>query len=146
MRRAETQRTWRVWVLMALLGLAVGSLVRAEPPAGEALPRVTLLLPAELHAGQHALLTIEVELPAHAGKPLLLTPFHEGEAIEVVRGRLLRSDARDPLANPLRFELPMLAHAAGAAVVGVKLLVYLCEAQCRAVEIEARRNLVVLPP
>jgi hypothetical protein len=77
----------------------------------------------------------------------LITPFREGQALEVVKGRLLRSDARDPNERPLRFELPMLARAAGVARVGVHLLAYVCESddRCRAVEAETRVDIVVLP-
>jgi hypothetical protein len=63
----------------------------------------------------------------------------------VVKGRLLRSDARDAQANPLVFELPVLARAPGSALIGVRLLAYLCEPGCRAVEVEARANVMVLP-
>jgi len=155
MARAETQgsrragpcardKKWGSAAIVALLfGVGSGHVSQAQEPAAP--PRLTLKVPTELHAGEHALLLLEVRLPAHAGKPLLLTPFHEGESVEIVKGRLLRSDARDPAANPLHFELPILAHAAGAAVVGVRLLAYVCQRQCRAVEIEARSNVVVLP-
>lgn len=147
MTRAETRREWgRVSALAGLLGaLAQVPGTAAQPLVTDSLPRLSLVLPSELHPNEHALVTLEVELPAHAGQPLLLTPFREGESIEIVRGRLLRSDARDSTANPLRFELPILAHAPGAAVVGVKLLAYLCTPRCRAVEVETRRNVVVLP-
>jgi hypothetical protein len=101
--------------------------------------------PRELHVGEHARVLLEVQLPEGAAEPLLLTPFHEGAALEVVKGRLLRSDARDRAANPLRFELPVLARAPGASVLGVRLLAYVCRERCRAVEAEVRANLVVLP-
>jgi hypothetical protein len=144
MGRAETGFSLIMVAALALVAAAAYPWAICAQNTGP-LPRLSLKLPAELHAGQHAVLTVEVELPARAGQPLLLTPFREGESIEIVRGRLLRSDARDASETPLHFELPILAHAAGAAVVGVKLLAYLCEPRCRAVEVEARSNLVVLP-
>ncbi|HEX6245461.1 MAG TPA: hypothetical protein VFZ61_31275, partial [Polyangiales bacterium] len=71
----------------------------------------------------------------------------EGQALEVVKGRLLRSDARDPNEQPLHFELPVLARAAGVARIGVHLLAYVCdrEEQCRAIEADTRADVVVLP-
>jgi hypothetical protein len=73
-----------------------------------------------------------------------LTPYREGRSLEVVKGRLLRSDARDPTAKPLRFALPVLASAPGTALIGVRLLAYVCAPRCRAVEAETRANVVVL--
>lgn len=145
MWRAETQKSGLGSASLALLALALGQPAQPSLAQSEEQPRLTLTAPSELRAGEHTRFTVEVWLPEHAGKPVLVTPFREGEAIEIVRGRLLRSDAHDPAQNPLRFEVPMLARAAGAAVVGVKLLAYLCNDRCRAVEVEARRNLVVLP-
>jgi hypothetical protein len=145
MWRAETHNRGRWRVGLALIALGLGQPAGHSLAQPEAQPRLTLSLPAELHAGEHMLLTLEVWLPEHAGEPLLVTPFREGQSIEIVKGRLLRSDARNPRQNPLRFELPMVARSAGAAVVGVKLLAYLCRERCRALEIEARRNVVVLP-
>jgi hypothetical protein len=108
------------------------------------LPKLTLDVPRELRVGEHAHVVLVVELPPEAAEPLLVTPYREGEALEVVKGRLLRSDARDPSAKPLRFELPVLAAAPGTALIGVKLLAYLCAPRCRAVEAEARANVLVL--
>lgn len=124
--------------------LAATLLLRTQAQA-DAAPNVRLRVPAELHVGQHARLELEVQLPPQAGRPLLLTPFREGQALEVVKGRLLRSDARDPGANPLQFELPVLARAPGSARIGVRLLAYVCEARCRAVETETSANVLVLP-
>jgi hypothetical protein len=123
-----------------------GSAPAARAPSA-ALPAMRITPPRELHVGEHARLELEVSLPAQAAGPLLITPFCEGQALEVVKGRLLRSDARDPNERPLRFELPVLARAAGVARVGVQLLAYVCEHQerCRAVEAEARADVVVLP-
>jgi hypothetical protein len=110
------------------------------------LPALSLELPPDLRVGQHARLVLSLHLPPTAARPLLVTPFHEGAALEIVKGRLLRGDALDPTANPLRFELPILALAPGAAVIGARLLAYLCAAeQCRAVEVETRANVIVLP-
>ena len=132
-------------VLLALSLLCSGAALGARAQGAE-LPTLALELPADLRVGQHARVLLAVYLPPAAERPLLVTPFHEGAALEIVKGRLLRSDARDPAANPLRFELPVLALAPGAAVIGARLLAYLCAGeQCGAVEVEARANLVVLP-
>ena len=131
-----------------LIALWLGSLAGLAPIASareSALPRLTLEVPRELHVGEHAHVDLVVELPAEAAEPLLVTPFREGEALDVVKGRLLRSDARDPSATPLRFELPVLAAAPGTALIGVKLLAYVCAPRCRAVEVEARASVLVLP-
>lgn len=133
----------------ALSTLLVASLWvgRAETQAGAASPALQLTPPRELHVGEHARFELIVTLPAQAAGPLLITPFREGQALEVVKGRLLRSDARDADETPLRFELPVLARAAGVARVGVRLLAYVCERddRCRAVEAEARVDVMVLP-
>jgi hypothetical protein len=126
--------------------LALGALLARPVHAADAAEgEIELQLPSELRVGQHARMLIELKLPPGAAEPLLLTPFREGAALEVVKGRLLRSDA---LATPgaLRFELPLLALAPGSAVVGVRALAYVCGAQqCRALELETRANLLVLP-
>jgi hypothetical protein len=59
-------------------------------------------------------------------RPLLVTPESEGPAIEVVRGRLLRSDADDPAAEPLVFRIPIVARAVGTATVRVRVRGYVC--------------------
>jgi hypothetical protein len=125
-----------------------------SPPADAAeaaSARLRLTSARELHVGEHARFALEVSLPPGAAEPLLLTPFREGEALEVVKGRLLRSDARDPTARPLQFELPVLARAPGVARIGVRLLAYVCRPgdaappKCRALEAETRADVLVLP-
>lgn len=132
-------RLIRAWPLLSLL-LGLPGAQAAGPE-----PKLVLEVPRELHVGEHAHVTLLVELPPEAGEPLLVTPYREGEALEVVKGRLLRSDASDPHASRLRFALPVLASAAGTALIGVRLLAYVCTPRCRAVEVEARANVVVLP-
>ena len=109
------------------------------------LPTLSLEVPTDLHVGEHARVVLSVRLPKGTEQPLLVTPFREGAALEIVKGRLLRSDALDRTANPLRFELPLRALAPGAAVIGARLLAYVCQDTCRAVEVETRANVVVLP-
>lgn len=123
----------------AALALAA-AIATASPP----LPQLVLEVPRELRVGEHAHVELTVVLPPEAAEPLLLTPYREGKSLEVVKGRLLRSDARDPAARPLRFALPVLAIAPGTALIGVRLLAYVCAPRCRAVESETRANVVVL--
>jgi hypothetical protein len=132
---------------LAVFGLcALVMLQASQAPALDATPpRLSLHVPSELRVGEHAHVDLLVELPAEAAEPLLLTPYREGEALEVVKGRLLRSDARDPSAQPLRFELPVVARTPGTGLIGVRLLAYLCTPRCRAVEVETRAKVVVLP-
>lgn len=75
--------------------------------------------------------------------PVLVTPRSEGTAIEVVRGRLLRAEARDPEAEVLEFRLPIIARGAGTSVLRVEVRGYACEARCRAVRAEASAVLTV---
>jgi hypothetical protein len=67
----------------------------------------------------------------------LLTPRSEGTAVEVVRGRLMRADARQPDAEELEFRIPIVAREAGTAILRVRASGYLCEARCRAVDAQA---------
>ncbi len=128
------------------LALAAGAFASAPDADARstAPPRLTLAVPRELRVGEHAHVELTLELPPEAAESLLLTAYREGKSLEVVKGRLLRSDARDPAATPLRFALPVLATAPGTALVGVRLLAYICAPSCRAVEAETRANVVVL--
>jgi hypothetical protein len=100
--------------------------------------------PNEVRVGERMSLQIELELPPGAAAPVLLTQSAAGEAIEVLRGRLSRSDAREVHGNVLRFELPLLARAPGTGIVRVHALAYVCAEACVAVESEARASLLVL--
>jgi hypothetical protein len=134
------------WCICASLSLAAGLLgfARGVDARSFAPPRLTLEVPRELRVGEHAHVELTLELPLEAADSLLLTAYREGKSLEVVKGRLLRSDARDPTATPLRFALPVLATAPGTALVGVRLLAYVCAPACRVVEAETRANVVVL--
>lgn len=78
--------------------------------------------------------------------PVIVSAHAEGRALEVVKGRLLRADAIDPEARPLRFELPLAATATGAAVLNVSALVYRCTVRCEAVRLEASQHVLVRDP
>ena len=120
-----------------LLGLA--SLLGAEGTArGDADEfRITLELPEALHVGDRFEVVALVSPPGEASHPLLLTPSSEGTAVEMVRGRLMRSDADDPSARPLRFRIPAVARAAGDSLLRVHVLTYRCDESCHPVEAEA---------
>jgi hypothetical protein len=137
--RGSERKRARTWctVLLACLCLA------AAPAETGAL---SLSVPESLHVDDHVTLTLTLALPADARGPLLVTPRSQGSAIEVVRGRLLRSDARDASANPLVFELPVLARSAGQAVVSVRAQLVRCVAgRCEPVVLETRKSVLVLP-
>ena len=105
--------------------------------------RATLELrpPPSLALGDRAELTVVVHVPPNTREPLLLTPTSVGDAVMVVRGRLLRSDAVDPEADPLTFRVPLVAAAPGTAVIRAKVQSFECQERCRSVELE--REVVV---
>jgi hypothetical protein len=74
-----------------------------------------------------------VAFDAPNDRPLLVTPESEGPAVEVVRGRLLRSDADDAAAPELVFRIPIVARAVGTATVRVRVRGYVCARRCRSV-------------
>jgi hypothetical protein len=102
--------------------------------------------PPEMRVGERGAVTITLELGPDDAPNVLLTPVVDGGAIEVVRGRLLRDDARDPQSRLLTFELPVLARAPGTGAVRVHALAYRCTPRCVALEREARVSVVVLSP
>jgi hypothetical protein len=110
-------------VLAALFGAA---LARAEEP------RVTVEIQGEntLDHAAHLGVPVIVQLPAASNAPLLLTPRIEGSAVEVVRGRLSRSDAKALDATHLRFEVPVVARSEGTAILRVDVSTYVCEPRC----------------
>lgn len=115
----------------------------ARPPRAASTPVLRIEAPQALVVGATA--TIGVLLRPQAGpeQPLLLTPSAEGEAVRVVRGRLLRADAQRTPAGELRFEVPIVARRVGTAVLRVELLTYRCSPGCVAVHASASRVLEV---
>jgi hypothetical protein len=99
---------------------------------------ITLQPEQHLHVGTHAAIEVVVQLPSTSPElPLLLTPRVEGAAVELARGRLLRSDAKPLDPSHLRFELPVVARSLGTAILRVELRTYICDAQCRPVDATA---------
>ncbi|MBO6936992.1 MAG: hypothetical protein JJ863_18620 [Deltaproteobacteria bacterium] len=104
--------------------------------------RVELDAPASLRAGDRT--TVELRVWAEDERPVMVTPRAEGDAVEVVRGRLLRPDAVDPGATPLVFRIPIAAREPGPARVRVEVHSFTCEGdECRPVEGEAQLDLRV---
>jgi hypothetical protein len=127
------------------LALLVVSLLAAGF-TGEAEVGLSIAVPEALRVGDHRALVLTLSLPPDVATPLLVTPRGEGEALEIVRGRLLRADARDPQGTPLVFDLPVVARQPGTAVVRVRAAAYRCrEKQCRELEVEAVKTVLVLP-
>lgn len=119
------------FALGLLLGLVVGA---GGARAQESPITIELVAPETLRAGDRA--EIVARIRGAGPHPLLVTPRSEGTALEVVRGRLLRSDAVDPTAEVLELRIPVVAHLAGTAVVRVSVAGYACEARCRPVRAE----------
>jgi hypothetical protein len=152
--------TWRVigcqeaqWGRLSVIRRAVRSVRRStwlaswllcSTAMADGAPALRIADPRELRVGERASLEVALELPVDVATPLLLTQKVEGEAVEVVRGRLMRKDARDPEAVPLVFDVPLLARAPGTSIVRVHALVYRCRETCQALELEKRVSVVVL--
>jgi hypothetical protein len=118
---------------MFLAVLALGICARAIAAA----PELQISLQPEQHLPRDAHTAIEVivQLPAgSADLPLLLTPRIEGAAVELVRGRLLRSDAKLVERGRLRFEVPVVARSEGTAILRVSVVTYVCTQSCQRVE------------
>ena len=133
--------------LATLLASAATSLpvIAHAQPEGAAI-EVALEPPSPLTVGDRAEVIARVRTSERAGAPLLVTPSSEGSAIEVVRGRLMRADAEDPRAGELRFRVPIVARAAGTAVVRVRVDGFACEAgRCEPLSLESSVALEVRP-
>src|SRR5262245_38976814 len=139
-RVPSSSRTRRVLQLgAALLTAAV-----CDSPALADDLQLTLQPEQHLPRNAHTSIAVTVELPSGRDNlPLLLTPRIEGAAVELVRGRLLRSDAKPIDATHLRFEIPVVARSEGTAILRVHLATYLCEESCRRIEMTASAVLEV---
>jgi hypothetical protein len=129
-------------VKLALLLLSAAASLAAARGAEIA---VELAPERTVRAGSHTSIEVIVQLPAGNDSPLLITPSVEGEAVEVVRGRLTRPDAKpvDGDASRLRFEIPVLAKSEGTAILRVDVMTYVCERACRRVLVRASEVLRV---
>ena len=137
-RRAGPMRSHplRGLILLGVLLSGGGAAGQSPPP-----PPLELVAPAELRTGDRTGITALVRLPGD--EPFLLTPHSEGTAVEVVRGRLMRGDADDPRAHPLRLRIPIVARHAGDSLVRVRLTGFACAERCEPVRAEAELRLQV---
>jgi hypothetical protein len=115
------------------------SAATATALAQAAAVRVELAGERTLRAGTHASIEVVVRMPAGNDSPLMLTPSVEGEAVEVVRGRLTRPDAKPVEGDPtrLRFEVPIRARSEGTAILRVDVMTYVCARKCERVLLRA---------
>lgn len=121
---------------------AAGLIWSASAAAGDLL--LTLQPEQHLARDAHTSIAVSVQLPEGSDNlPLLLTPRIEGAAVELVRGRLLRSDAKQTDATHLRFEIPVVARSEGTAILRVQLSTYACTERCRQVQVSASTVLAV---
>jgi hypothetical protein len=124
--------------LLAFIALAFGALAvgaRAEAPLSL---RIEAADPLGVGTTAHA--DVFVRVP-DASQPLLLTPSIEGDAVRVVRGRLLRADAQPAQDGELRFEVPLVVSSAGSAVLRAEVLTYRCAPKCEALRASGTRLL-----
>jgi hypothetical protein len=119
---------------LALLGLLITAPSAAQD---EARAELTIEPPEQLTVGDRRSVIALVTIVPEGDRPVLLTPTSEGTAVEVVRGRLLRTDAEDPSARVLRFSIPILAATPGTSVLRVHVSGWACEERCRPVETDA---------
>jgi hypothetical protein len=119
-----------------LVAIALGA--RAQPDANALSLRIEVQDP--LRAGTAAHAEVFVRVP-DATQPLLLTPASEGDAVHVVRGRMLRDDAQRTDRGELRFEVPLIVTGAGSAVLRIDVLTYRCAERCAALRGSATRVL-----
>ena len=137
---------------LALLMLSLGAPgapahgQRPEPPRSLEDAELLIGSPPRLVVGAVATIELTVRTAGPDQQPLLLTPSVEGEAVRVVRGRLLRDDAVRTDGGTLAFTLPLAARRPGAALLRVSLLTYRCDTTtCREVRADASRMLQVSP-
>ena len=119
-------------------------LLTAADARGQAEPvRIELAPEQSLRAGAHAAIEVLVQLPPGSDAPLLLTPSVEGDAVEVVRGRLSRPDAKPLPPDRLRFEVPVRARSEGTAILRIELMTYVCSRTCQRVVLQGSQVLRV---
>ena len=139
-----------IGALLVLTMDAPGASARDQrpQPAGTPPDAAELLIgaPPRLVVGAVASVELTIQTAGADRQPLLLTPSVEGEAVRMVRGRLLRDDAVRADGGTLIFALPLSARRPGTALLRVSLLTYRCDAtSCREVRAEASRMLQVNP-
>jgi hypothetical protein len=141
-----SSRALALAMLVALFAASPRATGQAKPearvPVASAHPALRIEAPATLPLGANRIAVV-VRLPEGPTMPLLLTVRVEGEALQVVRARFLRSDARLQPSGELRFEVPVLAHAAGIALLRAELSTYKCRQTCQQVRAQGALQLQV---
>jgi hypothetical protein len=129
-----------LWLLLAAAqGLLPHARAQATPAPGLALRiEIPVLVP-----GSPATVDVYVRVPAGPVRPLSLTPSAEGEALRVLRGRLLRADARRTDGGELHFRVPVEPLSEGTGVLRFALLTYACAERCEAVRLSESRTVEV---
>jgi len=127
-----------------LVGALALTLFTSPLSAADAAPSVSIRGPDTLAPGEHASIPVLVSLDAASAPfPLTLTPRVEGTAVELVRGRFLRADAKAVDATHLRFDVPVVARGLGTGIMRVELMTYACDPECRALTVQDSRVLHV---
>jgi hypothetical protein len=118
------------WARSAI-ALAVAAAAFAAPALAQlpAAPALRIEGPPSLPIGASRIAVV-VRLPQGPTMPLLLTVSVDGEALQVVRARFLRADAKLEKSGELRFEVPVLARVPGIALLRADLATYRCEQSC----------------
>ncbi len=139
--QAQSRGLWAAGLFALVLawrGLPAAAL---DPPT-----TLTIEAAAELRVGTRTSVPLVLHWQGARPVQVLVSAHAEGRALDVVKGRLLRADAIDPEANPLRFELPVVAAASGVALLNVTVLAYPCAFRCAAQRIEASRQILIREP
>jgi predicted lipase len=123
--------------LIVLAGCLTASVALA---ADSGAASVRIEAPDTLRAGERTSVGVQVELPASVAEdaPLLLTPTVEGAAVEVLRGRLFRADAKRTGPRTLSFQIPVIAQREGAAILRVDFDTYACQTRCSTLHVGPR--------
>jgi len=118
-------------------GLAVLMAATLWPASVDAQDVTVTLRPLDpVTEGSTLEIVADVRSPADDPRPILLTPSAEG-TVEIVRGRLMRSDGESVGEGILRFRIPARAHAPGTAIVRVTVATFRCQRRCHRVLAEA---------
>ena len=141
-RNATHVRSHPIFALVLVLVVAAGA-VAQEMPAEVGL---SIQTPGPLVPGARESVQVTVRVRPDASMPILLTAATDGDAVEAVRGRLLRPDALDPEAEELRFQVPIAARGEGTSVLRIEVLSYACNPSCRALRVSASAVLQVRSP
>jgi len=125
---------------LLICGSLMGSIRGRAQPTEDA--SLTFATPAPLTTDQRAELSLELT-PPPGGRAWMITLRSEGTAVEVVRGRLLATDAVDANARPLELRVPIVARSPGVGIVHAELSGWRCAESCEAVSLEASVTLHV---